>query len=156
MFKAIKSRGWLDRNATRNKWHYWSQLINSTNVIMQVIMIMYQIFPFISWIMIHNLLLCVSHFALLANVRIILYCKKLLQEYHITGRYAQSQCVAVNKRKRKHKKKSQLCAHGLFYTKFNSQQLLFEAFLHGMRIFGDVESSIECILLFQYTVFQPY
>ncbi len=53
---------------------------------------------------IHNLLLCLAHFALLANVTIILNCKKLLQKYHITGRYTQSQCIAVNKRKQKYKK----------------------------------------------------
>ncbi len=64
--------------------------------------------------MIHNLLLCLAHFALLANVTIILNHRKFLQEYHITSRYTQSQCVALNKRKRKYKKKSQLCAHGLF------------------------------------------
>ncbi len=90
--------------------------------------------------MIHNLLLCQAHFALLANVTIILNCRQLLQEYHITGRYTQSQYVAVHKRKQKHKKKSQLCAYGLFYAKFNAQQLLSEAFFHGMRIFGGVES----------------
>ncbi len=89
--------------------------------------------------MIHNLLLCLAHFALLANVTIIINHRKLLQEYHITGGYTQSQCVAVNKRKRKYKKESQLCAHGLSYTKFNSQQLLSEAFFHGLRIFGGVE-----------------
>ncbi len=90
--------------------------------------------------MIHNLLLCLAHFALLGNVTIILNCRKLSQEYHITGRYTQSQCVAVNKRKRKYKKKSQLCAHGLFHMKLNSQRFLSEAFFHGMRIFGGVES----------------
>ncbi len=90
--------------------------------------------------MIHNLLLCLAHFALFANVTIILNCRKLLQEYHITSRYTQSQYVAVNKRKRKYKKKSQLYAHRLFYTKLNSQQFLSEAFFHGMRIFGGIES----------------
>ncbi len=34
-----------------------------------------------------------------------------------------------------------------FYTKFNSEQLLFEAFFHVMFIFGSVEQ-IECILLY--------
>ncbi len=29
-----------------------------------------------------------------------------------------------------------ICARKLLYTKFNSQQLLSEAFFHGMRIFG--------------------
>ncbi len=28
------------------------------------------------------------------------------------------------------------CAQGLFYTKYNFQQLLSQAFFHGMRIFG--------------------
>ncbi len=29
-----------------------------------------------------------------------------------------------------------ICAHGYFYMKFNSQQLLSEAFFHGMCLFG--------------------
>ncbi len=90
--------------------------------------------------MIHNLLLCLAQFALLVNVTIILNHRKLLQEYHIIGRYTQSRCVAVNKQKQKYKRKSQLHAHRLFCTKFNFQQLLSEAFLHGMRIFGGVGS----------------
>ncbi len=53
---------------------------------------------------IHKLLLCMAYFTLLTNVTIILNRRKLLQEYHITGRYSQSQYVAVNKRK--YKKKS--------------------------------------------------
>ncbi len=127
--KVIRSTGGLNRNAICNKWHHWSQVISFSNVIMQVIMVMYQIFSIILWYwvilfrgyMIHNLLFCLAHFALLANVIIIFNCRKL-QEYHnITGRYTQWQCVPVNKWKRKYKKKSHLSAHGLFYTTFNSQ-----------------------------------
>ncbi len=33
----------------------------------------------------------------------------------------------------------EICACGLFRTKFNSEQLLFEAFFDVMRIFGSVE-----------------
>ncbi len=40
----FRSTGGLFRNATHNKWRHWSQLISSSNVIMQVIMVMYQIF----------------------------------------------------------------------------------------------------------------
>ncbi len=41
--------------------------------------------------------------------------------------------------------------------KFNSKQLLFEAFLHVMRIFGSAEPYIECILPFLYNIiFQLY
>ncbi len=32
-----------------------------------------------------------------------------------------------------------ICSHGLFCTKFNSEQLLFEAFLNVLRIFGSTE-----------------
>ncbi len=32
-----------------------------------------------------------------------------------------------------------ISARGLFCTKFNSEQLLFEAFLDAMRIFGSAE-----------------
>ncbi len=102
--------------------------------------------------MIRNLLLCLAHFTLLANVTIILCCRKLLQECHITSRYTQLQCVAVNKGKWKYKKKSQLCAHGLFYMKFSSQQPLSEAFFHGMRIFGGVglKHNVSCCLSTPY------
>ncbi len=81
--------------------------------------------------MIHNLLLCPAHFALLGNVTIILNRRKLLQEYHITSRYTQSPSVAVNKRKLKYRKKSQLCTRRHFCRKFNSQQPLSEAFFVG-------------------------
>ncbi len=37
----------------------------------------------------------------------------------------------------------------IFGTKLNSEQLLFEAFFDLMRIFGGVESYIECIFPFQ-------
>ncbi len=47
--RCIEKTGGLDRNATRNKWRHWSQLISSANVIIQVIMVMYQIFAIISW-----------------------------------------------------------------------------------------------------------
>ncbi len=153
--------------------------------------------------MINNLLLSLAHFALLANVTIILNHRKLLQEYPITSRYTQLQCVAVNRRKWRYKKKINyaftdffiwnsipnnfylklffmgcvflatlspkynvfccfntqylnhinlssplaklrgeidICVPGLFYTKFNFQQLLSEAFFYGMCIFGGVES----------------
>ncbi len=39
-------------------------------------------------------------------------------------------------------------ARGLFYTKFNSEQLLFEPFFDRMRIFGIVKPKIECIFPF--------
>ncbi len=42
-----------------------------------------------------------------------------------------------------------MCASGLFCTKFNSKQLLFKAFFDVMRIFGSVESYIECNLPFR-------
>ncbi len=48
-------------------------------------------------------------------------------------------------------------AHKLFCTKFNSEQLLFEALLGVMRTFGSVDSYVECILPFLYRIiFQPY
>ncbi len=68
---------------------------------------------FISWM--HDTQFTIlAHFALLANVTIILNHRKLLQEYHITSRYTQVQCLALNKRKWKYKKKCQSRAHGLF------------------------------------------
>ncbi len=42
-----------------------------------------------------------------------------------------------------------VCTRELFYTKFNSEQLLFEDFFDVTRIFDSVESYIECILEFQ-------
>ncbi len=41
--------------------------------------------------------------------------------------------------------------------KFDFEQLSFEAFFEITRIFGSVESEIECNLQFQYNIiFQPY
>ncbi len=54
---------------------------------------------------IHNLPLCLAHFALLANVTIIPNRGKLLQECHITGIYTQSQCEAVKNKNESIKKK---------------------------------------------------
>ncbi len=42
--KVIINIGEFDRNATCNKWRHWSQLINSSNVIIHVITVMNQIF----------------------------------------------------------------------------------------------------------------
>ncbi len=41
---------------------------------------------------------------------------------------------------------------GLFYTKFNSEQLLFEAFFDVMRIFGCVELQSEFTFPLQYII----
>ncbi len=41
---------------------------------------------------------------------------------------------------------------GLFWTKFNSKKLLFEAFFNAMRIFGSVEPQIEYNLPFPYRI----
>ncbi len=136
--KVIRSTGGLDLNESRNKWRHWSQLISSSNVILKVIMLMTKYFQFFHgiWVIlfhgyiIHNLLLCLAHFVLLANVTIILNRRKLLQEYHITGS-TQSQCVAVNKQKRKYKKKSQLCARGLFIRNSIPNNFYLKLFLMG-------------------------
>ncbi len=44
-----------------------------------------------------------------------------------------------------------ICAHGLFCTKFNAQQLLCEAFLEVLHIFGSVETWSESTSLFLYS-----
>ncbi len=49
------------------------------------------------------------------------------------------------------------CVYGLFCTKFNSEQLLFEAFFDVMRIFGSFEPQSESNFLFLYIIrFQIY
>ncbi len=45
-----------------------------------------------------------------------------------------------------------ICTRGLFCTKFNSKQLLFEDFFDVMCIFGSIEPQIECNLPFQYNI----
>ncbi len=82
--------------------------------------------------MTHNLLLCLAHFALLANATIIMYspvsvhCISTILIFWAPWLYLGEEI--------------DIGAHRLFYTEFNSQQLLSEAFFHGMRIFGGIES----------------
>ncbi len=45
-----------------------------------------------------------------------------------------------------------ICAHHLFCTKFNSEQLLFEAFFDVMRIYGGNVPQSECNFPFLYIV----
>ncbi len=53
--------------------------------------------------------------------------------------------------------KTDMCAHWLFCTKFNSEQLLFEPFFDVMHIFGSVESQSESNFPFLYIIrFQTY
>ncbi len=59
---------------------------------------------FILWTHDTQFTIIAGSFCLVGELTIILNRRKLLQEYHITGRYTQLQCVAVNKRKRKYKK----------------------------------------------------
>ncbi len=47
--------------------------------------------------------------------------------------------------------KIHICTYWLFYTKFNAQQLLYEAFFDIMRIFGSNQSESESFL-FQYMI----
>ncbi len=50
-----------------------------------------------------------------------------------------------------------ICVQGLFCTKFNPKQLLFEGFLAVMRIFGSVESQSKSNFPFSYVIrFQTY
>ncbi len=47
--------------------------------------------------------------------------------------------------------------HGLFCTKFNSKQLLFEQFFDIIGNFGSIQSGKESIFLFQYNIiFETY
>ncbi len=48
-------------------------------------------------------------------------------------------------------KEIDICAHRLFWTKFNAEQLLLEAFLDVMRIFGGVELYI--LFIYRYCTF---
>ncbi len=45
-----------------------------------------------------------------------------------------------------------ICAHRLFYTAFNAQQLLFEAFSHITCVFGSVEPWSESTFPFLYII----
>ncbi len=45
-----------------------------------------------------------------------------------------------------------ICARQFFGTKFTSEQLLFETFFDAIRIFGSVESYIECNSLFPFRI----
>ncbi len=50
-----------------------------------------------------------------------------------------------------------ICAHQLFCMKFNSEQLLFEAFFDLMHIFGNIEPQSESYFPFLYNIrFQIY
>ncbi len=50
-----------------------------------------------------------------------------------------------------------ICARGLFCMKFNSEQLLFEAFFDVMRIFGSVQPQNESNFPFLYIIrFQTF
>ncbi len=50
-----------------------------------------------------------------------------------------------------------MCAQGLYCTKFNSQQLLFEAFFNIIGSFGSVEPWTESTFPFQYNkIFETY
>ncbi len=45
-----------------------------------------------------------------------------------------------------------MCAHQLFYAEFNTEQLLFKAFSHIMRIFGSIELQTESTFPFLNTI----
>ncbi len=49
-------------------------------------------------------------------------------------------------------RKVDMCVHGLCWTEFNVQQLLWETFSLIMRIFGSVESQTESTFPFQYNI----